>query len=108
MKNVWRDTETLTCVFNPELQSLLLEGSAHSCQWAACDLSTLMSPSTVSHDCPNKVFEEFCAANCPYGKAAISGTAAFTVLAGCSEGALVSDLTFPYPLAEVHPLSTRA
>ena len=59
------DTETtLTCVFDPELQSMLLEGSTHSGKLAPCDLSTLRPPSTVSHDCPNTVFEESCTANC--------------------------------------------
>ena len=63
------DSETtLTCVFNPELQSLLLEGPAHSCELAPCDLSTLMPLSTVSLDCPNTVFEESCTANCSYSK----------------------------------------
>ena len=83
------DTETtLTCVFNPELRSLLLKSSALSCALAPCDLSTLMPPSTVSHDCPNTVFQESCTANCSHGNAAISGTAALTVLAGGSDGSL--------------------
>ena len=44
------DTETtLTCVFDPEMQSMLLEGSTHSGKWAPCDLSTLIPPSTVSN-----------------------------------------------------------
>ena len=54
---------TLTCVFDPELQSMLLEGSPHSCKLAPCNLSTLMPPSTVSHDCPNTVFGESCTAH---------------------------------------------
>ena len=59
------DTETtLTCVFDPELESMLLEGSTHSGKLALCDLSTLMPPSTVSHDCTNTVFGESCTANC--------------------------------------------
>ena len=92
------DTETtLTCVFDPEMQSMLLEGSTHSCQWAPCALSTLMPLSTESHECPNTVFLESCTTNCSYGNAAISGTAAFTVFAGDSEGALVSDPTVPHP-----------
>ena len=78
------DTETtLTCVSDPELQSMLLEGSTHSCKLAPCNLSTLMPPSTVSHDCPNSVFEE-----------------SSTVLTGSSDGALVSDPTLPYPTCE--------
>ena len=82
------DTETtLTCVFDPELQSMLLEGSTHSCKLAPCDLSTLMHPSTVSHDCPNTVFDESGTANCSSGEAAISGTAAPTLLTCGSDGA---------------------
>ena len=101
------DTETtLTCVLNPELQSLLLEGSAHSCELAPCDISTLMPPSIVIHDCPNTVFEESCTASCSYGNAAITGTAAFTVLACDSEGALVCDPTLPYPTCEALTCST--
>ena len=93
-----RDTETtLTCIFDSELRSLLLEGSAHPCELSPCDLSTLMPSSTVSHDCPSAVFGESCTESCFDGDAAISGTAAFIALAGGSEGALVSDLTFPYP-----------
>ena len=93
------DTEnTLTCVFNPELQSMLLEGSTHSCKLAP--LSTLMPSSTVSHDCPNTVFGESETANCSYGNAVISGTAAATVLTCGSDGALVSDPTLPYPTCE--------
>ena len=91
---------TLTCVFNPELQTMLLEDSCHSCKMALCDLSTLMPPSTVSHECPNTVFGESCTANCSYGNAAISGTAASTVLTCGSDGALVSDPTLPYPTCE--------
>ena len=95
------DTETtLTCVFDPELQSMLLEGSTHSCEMAPCDLSTLMPPSTVSHDCLNTVFGESCTTNCPDGNAAISGTAASTVLTCGSDGALVSDPTLPYRTCE--------
>ena len=87
---------TITCVFDPELQGMLLEGSTHSFKLAACDLAS----STVSHDCPNTVFGESCTANCSYGNAAISGTAASTVLSGSSDGALVSDPTVPYPTCE--------
>ena len=51
------DTEiTMTCVFDLELTSMLLEGSNHSCQWALGDLSTLMPPSTADHECPKTVF----------------------------------------------------
>ena len=90
------DSETtLTCVFNPELQS-----SAHSCELAPGDLSTLVPPSTVSHDCPNTVFEESCTANRTDGNAAISGTASSTVLTCSSDGALVGDPTLPYPTCE--------
>ena len=93
-----RDTETtLTCIFASELQSMLLEGSTHSCKLAPCDLSTLMPSSTVSHDGPNAVSGESCTGSCFDGNAAISGTAASTVWTCGSEGALVSDLTFPYP-----------
>ena len=95
------DTETtMTCVFDPELESMLLEGSTHSCKLAPCDLSTLMPPSTVSHDCPNTVFGESCTANCSYGNAATSGTAASTILTGSSDGALVRDPTLPCPICE--------
>ena len=59
------DTETtLTCDSVPELQIMLLGGSTHSGKSAPCDLSTLMPPSTASHDCPNTVFGESCTANC--------------------------------------------
>ena len=81
---------TLTCVFDPELQSMLLEGSAHSCELAPFDFSILMPPSTVSHDCLNTVFGESCTTNCPDGNAAISGTAASTVF----------DLRFRWSLGE--------
>ena len=95
------DTETtLTCVFDPELQSMLVEGSAHSGKLAPCDLCTLMLLSTVSHDCQNTVFGESHTANCSYGNASISGTAASTVLTCGSDGALVSDPTLPYPTCE--------
>ena len=47
-------------MFDPELQDMLLEGSTHSGKLAPCDLSTLMPPSTVSHECPNTVFGESC------------------------------------------------
>ena len=94
------DTETtLTCVFDPELQSVLLESSAHSCELAPCDLSTLMPPSTVSH-CLNTAFGESCTANCSYGKAALSVTASSTVLTCGSDGAFVGDPTLPYPTCE--------
>ena len=43
------DTETtLTCVFPPELQGFLMEVSAHSCELAPGDLSTLVLPCTVT------------------------------------------------------------
>ena len=95
------DTETtLTFVLNPELKSLFLEGSAHSCELAPCDLSTLMPPSTVSRDCPNTVFEESGTATCSHGNAAILGTASSIVLTCGSDGALVGDPTLPYPTCE--------
>ena len=77
---------TLTCVFKPELQSPSLEGSTHSGRWAPRCFSTLMPPPIVRHDSPISV-----------GNAAISWTAASTVSTCGSEGALVSDLTFPCP-----------
>ena len=47
------DTEIkMTCAFDPELQSMLLEGSTHSCKLAPCDPSTLMPPLAANHDCP--------------------------------------------------------
>ena len=67
---------------------MLLEGSTHSGKLAPCDLSALMPPSTVSHDCPNTVFGESCTADCLDGNGAISGTVA---------SAVSSDPTFPYP-----------
>ena len=89
------DTEnTLTCVVDPELQSMLREGSTHSCKLSPCD-----------HDCPNTVFAESCTANCSRGNAAISGTAASTVLTCGSDGALVSDPTLPYPTCEAQTCS---
>ena len=95
------DTETtMTCVSDPELPSMLLEGSTHSGKLAPCDLSTLMPRSTVSHDCPNTIFEKSCTANGSYDKAAISGTAASTAWTGGSNGALVSDPTLLYPTCE--------
>ena len=95
------DTETtLTCVLNPELQSLSLEGSTHSCKLAPCDLSTLMPPSTASHDCPNAVFGESCTDNNSEGNAAISGLVAATVLTCGTDGVLASDPTLPYPTCE--------
>ena len=93
------DTETtLTCVFDPELQGLSLEGSTHSSKLAPCDLSTLMPPSTVSHECPNRVFGESCTATYSDGNAAISGMVAATVLTYGTDGALATDPTLPYPL----------
>ena len=71
--------------------------SALSSKLAPCDLSTLMPPSTASHDCPNTVFGESCTANCSYGNVAIAWTASATVLTCGSDGALVSDPTLPYP-----------
>ena len=48
------DTEiTMTCIFDLELTSMLLEGSTPSCQRASGDLSTLMPRFTANHDCPN-------------------------------------------------------
>ena len=74
-----------------------LKGSAQPCKLAPYDISTLMPPSMVIHECPNTAFEESCTANCSYCKAAISGTASSTVLTCGSDGATVSDPTFPYP-----------
>ena len=92
------DTETtLTGVFDPELQSLLPEGSTHPCKLAPCDLSTLVPPSTVSYDCTNTIFGESFTASCLDGNAAISGTAASAVWTCDSDGAMESDPTFPYP-----------
>ena len=52
------DTETtLTCFFDPELQSMLLKCSAQTCKLVPRDVSPFM-PSTVSHDCPDTVFEK--------------------------------------------------
>ena len=87
----WDTETTRTCVFLQELQSIFMEDSIHSCLSAPCDLSPFVSPSTVSHNCPNTVFEESCPANCVHGKAAISRASASTVLTGSSDGALVSD-----------------
>ena len=94
----------MKCVFDLELTSTLLEDSTHSCKWASCDLSTLAPPSTANHDCPKTVFGKSCVVNCSN---AISGTAAFAVLT-CSDGALVSDPTLPYPTCEAPraPLAT--
>ena len=74
-----------------------LKGSTQPCKLAPYDISTLMPPSMVIHECPNTAFEESCTANCSYCKAAISGTASSTVLTCGSDGAMVSDPTFPYP-----------
>ena len=63
---------------------MLLGGSTHLCEFAPCDLSTLMPSSTVSHDCPNTVPEESCTTNCTCG----------------SDGALECDPTLPYPTCE--------
>ena len=70
---------TMTCVFDLELTGILLEDSTHSGRWASCDLSTLAPLSTANHDWPKTVVGKSCVVNCSY---AISGTAAFTVLAG--------------------------
>ena len=78
----------MTCTFDLEQTSMLLESSTHSCQWASCDLSTLMPPSTANSDCPKTVFRKSCIVNCSSCHVAISGTAAFTVLAGGSDGLL--------------------
>ena len=75
---------------------MLLKGSTHSCKLAPRDPSPFIPPSTVSHDCPDTVFEESCTANCSSGKAAISGTKASTVVTCGSDGAWVSDSTPPY------------
>ena len=75
---------TMLCVFDPERQSMLLGGSTHLCEFAPCDLSTLMPSSTVSHDCPNTVSEKSCTANCTCG----------------SDEALECDPTLPYPTCE--------
>ena len=72
------DTENiLTCVFDPELQSMLLEGFTHSGKLAPCDFRTLMPPSTVSHDCPSRVFGESGTANGSYGNARDGGCHCF-------------------------------
>ena len=95
------DTETtLTCVFDPELQGMLLEGSTHSGKLVPCDLSTLMPPSTEGDECPNTAFGESCTANYLDGNAAISGMVAATVLTCGTDGALASDPTLPYPTCE--------
>ena len=83
------DTEaTLTSVFAPEWQSILLEGSIHSCKLAPCDISTLMPPSKMIYDGPNTVSEKSCTANRSDGDGAISGTAA---------SAVSTAPTFPHP-----------
>ena len=51
----------------------------------------------TSHDSPNTVFGESYTASCLDGNTEISGTTVSTVSTCGSEGALVSDLTFPYP-----------
>ena len=91
---------TLTCIFDPELQSMSLEGSTHSGKLAPCYVSILMPPSTVSHDCLNAVFGESCTGKCSDGNAALSGTASSTVLTCGSDGVWVSDPTLPYPTCE--------
>ena len=92
------DTETtFTCVFDPQLPSRLLKVSTRSCKLALCGLSTLMPPSTMSHDCPETVLGKTCTADCSYGTAAISKTAASTVLTCGSDKAFVGDLTPSYP-----------
>ena len=92
---------TFTCVFDPELPSRLLKVSTRSCKLAPCDLSTLMPPSTVSHDCRETVLGKTCTADCSHGTAAISRTAASTVLTCGSDRAFVGDLTPSYPTCEV-------
>ena len=83
-----RDTKTtLTCVFEPELQSLSLVGSNHSGRRASRYFRTL-----TSHDSPNTVFGESHTASCLDGNAEISGVSTCG-----SQGALVRDLTFPCP-----------
>ena len=64
------------------------------------DLGPVMPPSTVSHDCPETIFEESCTVDCSSGEAAVSGIAASTLLTCGSDGALVSDLTPSYPTCE--------
>ena len=95
------DTETtLTCVFDPELQDMLLEGSTHSGKLVPCVLSPLMPPSTVSHECPITAFGESCTAKSSEGNAEISGMVAAPVLTCGTDGALESDPTLPYPTCE--------
>ena len=53
-----------------------------------CDLSALMPPSTANHECPKTVFGKSCIVNCSSGHVPSSGTAAFIVLAGGSDGSL--------------------
>ena len=80
-----RDTKTtLTCVFEPELQSLSQVGSNHSGGRASRYFRTL-----TSHDSPNPVFGESHTASCLDGNAEISGTAASTVSTCGSQGASV-------------------
>ena len=58
--NAAGDTDTTsTCVFDPELQSMSLEGSTHSCRSAPCDISTLMPFSIVTSDGPNRQWSDF-------------------------------------------------
>ena len=95
------DTETtLTSVFDPELQDMLLKGSTHSGKLVPCVLSPLMPPSTVSHECPTTAFGESCTAKSSDGNAAISGKVAATVLTCGTDGALESDPTLPCPTCE--------
>ena len=70
------DTETtFTSVFDPRTAEQVTEGFySFTHVGALCDLSTLMPPSTVSHDCPESVLGKTCAADCSYGTAAISRT----------------------------------
>ena len=88
----------MTCVFDPELQGILLEGSAHSCKLAPCDPSTLI-PSTVSHDCPNSLRESLAPPMAHMAMQRFQGPR-LPLLTGSSNGALVSDPTLPYPTCE--------
>ena len=79
---------TLTCVFDPELKSMLLEGSIFSCKLAPSDICTLVPPSAEFCDGPNTVSGQSGTANCSDDDGALSGTAA---------SAVSSDPTFPGP-----------
>ena len=91
---------TMTCIFDLELTSKMLEASTGSCQWALGDLSTLMPPFLVNHDCPKTVFGKSWIMKCPSGPGTMSGSAAFTALTGSADGALVREPTLPHPTCE--------